>query len=174
MNEMYDLYAVDDNSLIGLNDAWDVSMAVLLNPKLLEENDYGYPYDHYFQLSEGIKPYTTSSRRGVGSWERMYLTQPPVICDVSPFIADKVNRLSDRDLIGLQDPGASEDLGPMSCVPDSKGEPAPLRAVMDDAEEAAVKEYGHTIAWSTSLLSSRGLEHGEWWSPEELEEVEHE
>ena len=141
-----------DDSLV-ISDGENESMWVI-NELTLKE---GLRFRYGWSLQDGILPYTISARRSKGSWERMYLTQPPFR---PSYIVGDLAGLLDKDVAAdyhrqMQESAShAADVGGMythepnfGCDMMDEGGKT-LREVMDEAEEVALNERGYDIDWS--------------------------
>ncbi|KAK3690644.1 hypothetical protein LTR37_019046 [Vermiconidia calcicola] len=130
------------------------SLTVLLNMHLLRcEEDVqtrGWCFPH---LSRAVLPDTPSSRRGQSSWERMFLTQPPLRPEYANVAgADKV----EKDAEPLQ-------YNATECWL-TEGWDAKIRGVMDEVEDEMLTLCGWTTAWTKTFfgIERYSYSYAEW------------
>ena len=147
--------------LFGLDEFYGAEDMVLLNSHLfkfdLEFDRYGI-MDLYVELSEKILPDTASVRRGISSWERMYLSQPPMedvnVCLVK---GEKIGKEPPE-----YEPEYVDDEGRKYAWRFDGG--VRLREIMNEAEETFLVEHGSVVAWTKSWSDLRGwaMRYGDW------------
>lgn len=127
--------------------------------------EYVYRHENYsildypLKLSNKILPDTMSSRRGVSSWEWMYLTQPP---EYGPMVVQHC-MVDDDDREVPQRPHSPRlsqtpgtDLA-LFAYDNDNVEGTPLRYVMDVTEKNVMRKHGFIIKWKDTRFQFCGV-----------------
>ncbi|KAK3690645.1 hypothetical protein LTR37_019047 [Vermiconidia calcicola] len=148
VDEAVDLGMVDRESLLLVEYPSDTDEFgkhhAVINTSILTAKDRGPEWTTRFQIRAGVHIEIRSHREGLGSWERMYFSQPPV----EPFLTCAYGRS-----LG---PPAQTQSGPERGAGPSQGT---VRRWMDDTEATLFESLGKRVPWHTQnvLISMKGL-----------------